>query len=92
MIEYKAKLIGLNLLKQEESYTSKCSFLDLEPVEKQINYCGTRICRGLFKSQKGLINADVNGSYNILRKAVPNVFANGIEGVAAHPKRIKSFK
>jgi putative transposase len=55
-------------------------------------YKGLRICRGLFQSQKGLINADVNGSYNILRKAIPNVFSNGIEGVAAHPKRLKSFK
>jgi len=92
LIEYKAKLNGLILKKQEEAYTSKCSFLDLEPIKQQINYCGIRICRGLFQSQKGLINADVNGSYNILRKAVPNVFSNGIEGVAAHPKRIKSFK
>jgi len=92
LIEYKAKLSGLIVKKQEEAYTSKCSFLDLEPIKQQVLYKGLRICRGLFQSQKGLINADVNGSYNILRKAVPNVFTNGIEGVAAHPKRIKSFK
>lgn len=92
LIEYKAKLSGLIVKKQEEAYTSKCSFLDLEPVKQQVLYKGLRICRGLFQSQKGLINADVNGSYNILRKAIPNVFSNGIEGVAAHPKRLKSFK
>lgn len=47
----------------------------------------------VFKSKKfGLINADVNGSLNILRKVVPTVFNNGIESVAVHPKRIKSFK
>jgi len=34
----------------------------------------------------------VNGSLNILRKAVPNIFLDGIEDVAVYPKRIKSFK
>ena len=32
-----------------------------------------------------LINADVNGSANILRKAIPNAFANGIEGILVFP-------
>jgi hypothetical protein len=36
-----------------------------------------------------LINVDVNGSYNIIRKAVPNAFANGIEGVGLHPLVVK---
>jgi putative transposase len=54
---------------------------------------GKRLKRGLFQSSTGkLINSDVNGSLNILRKAVPNVFTDGIEGVAVHPKRVKSFK
>jgi len=45
--------------------------------------------RGLFSSSKGiLINADVNGSYNIMRKVVPNVFSDGIEGVSVHPIKI----
>lgn len=93
MIEYKARKIGLNVLKNEESYTSKCSFLDLEDVKKHPNYLGKRIKRGLFKASTGkLINSDVNGSLNILRKAVPNIFVDGIEDVAVHPKRIKSFK
>jgi len=93
-IEYKCKMNGLNLIKHEESYTSKCSSIDLEPVTKHENYLGNRIKRGLFKTSKGLIiNADVNGSLNILRKAIPNViFTNGIEGCAVNPKRIKSFK
>lgn len=49
---------------------------------------GSRICRGLFKTSKGLlINSDVNGSLNILRKAIPNVeFTNGIEAVAKNNK------
>lgn len=92
MIEYKARKCGLNIIKHEESYTSKCSFLDLEDIKKHESYIGQRIKRGLFKSPSGLINSDVNGSLNILRKAVPKVFTNGIEGVAVHPKRIKSFK
>jgi putative transposase len=37
------------------------------------------------KGQKERINADVNGSYNILRKAIPNAFANGIEGLGVNP-------
>jgi putative transposase len=93
MIEYKSRKVGLTLKKHEESYTSKCSFLDLEVIKKHEEYKGTRIKRGLFKSGNGfLINSDVNGSLNILRKAVSTVFANGIEGIAVYPKRVKSFK
>ena len=94
MIEYKFKLAGGKVIFQEESYTSKCSFLDLEPVRKHQSYLGHRVNRGLFKSATGqLINADVNGSLNILRKAIPNAFprcgdADGIEGVAVRPLRV----
>lgn len=57
----------------EESYTSKCSFLDNEPVQKHQHYQGKRIKRGLFQSKTGkLINADVNGSLNILKKYLIN--------------------
>jgi putative transposase len=54
------------------------------------NFSGYRYCRGMYKirGKKIFINADVNGSYNILRKAVPNVFNNGIEGVAVHPNLV----
>lgn len=68
-LEYKCKLEGINVILTEESYTSKCSFLDNEPLGKHDNYKGKRISRGLFKTSKGrLINADLNGSLNILRK------------------------
>ena len=71
----------------EESYTSKCSFLDLEPIKKHDQYQGKRIKRGLFRASDGqTINADVNGGYNIIRKVVPNAFADGIEGIAVCPK------
>lgn len=70
-LNYKCKLEGINVILTEESYTSKCSFLDNELIEKHESYLGKRIKRGLFKSAKGkLINADLNGSLNILRKVV----------------------
>ena len=47
----------------------------------------------MYKSAKGLlINADLNGSYNILKKAVPNAFAEGIEGLAVVPFRFTPGK
>lgn len=71
MLEYKCKLAGIRFIKQEESYTSKCSFIDNEPISKQKNYLGERIKRGLFRTKNGLIiNADLNGSLNILKKAI----------------------
>jgi putative transposase len=89
MLKYKCEKHGINITTHEESYTSKCSFLDNEEIKKHDEYQGKRIKRGLFKSSDGkLINADVNGSYNIIRKVFPNAFANGIEGVAVHPYRV----
>jgi len=71
MLEYKCKLVGINIIINEESYTSKCSFIDGEQVSRKEVYLGKRIKRGLYKSSAGkLINADLNGSLNILRKVV----------------------
>ena len=90
MLSYKCEKVGIKVKLQEESYTSKCSFLDGEEICKHETYMGRRVKRGLFKSANGkYINADVNGSYNIMRKAIPNVFANGIEGVVVHPLVVK---
>jgi IS605 OrfB family transposase len=88
-LAYKAVEQGITVIQQEESYSSKCSFLDNEPIEHHINYLGRRITRGLFKSHKGtIINADVNGAYNILKKAILNaVDADRIEAVGLHPTR-----
>ncbi len=88
-IEYKSEKFGLNFIFNDESYTSRCSFLDLEEVKRHDVYVGKRIKRGLFMSKEGIIiNSDVNGSLNILRKAIPKAFADGIEGVAVHPYRV----
>lgn len=71
MLNYKCQMKGINVIEIEESYTSKCSFLDNEEICKHDEYKGRRIERGLFKSFTGkLVNADVNGAYNILKKAV----------------------
>ena len=87
MLTYKCKLQGITVLQQEESYTSKCSFLDGETICKHESYVGHRVHRGLFKTASGLlINADVNGSLNILRKCKPKAFANGVQGVVVHPR------
>jgi putative transposase len=88
-LKYKCELEGIEVILNEESYTSKCSFIDMEDVKKHDSYVGKRIKRGLFKSKGGiLINADLNGSYNIMRKVVPNVFNKGIEGFVVSPKVI----
>ncbi len=69
LLQAKCEELGIEVVIQEESYTSKCSFLDDEKVTKHKTYLGSRVKRGLFKSQSGkLINADLNGSLNILKK------------------------
>jgi len=89
-LKYKSELLGIEIQIQEESYTSKCSFLDNEKISKQVKYKGKRIKRGLFRSSEGiLLNADVNAAYNILRKAIPKAFGNGIQDVVVHPYRYK---
>jgi putative transposase len=86
MLSYKAELVGIQVILTNESHTSKCSFLDDEPVQHHTRYAGKRITRGLFRASDGrLINADVNGAYNIIRKAIPNAFGNGTAGVVVHP-------
>lgn len=89
-LKYKLELQGIAVIIREESYTSKCSAVDFEPIKKQDAYLGKRIKRGLFKSNNGtLINADVNGGANILRKEIPTAFnAYGIEGLVVNPVKL----
>lgn len=75
-IEDKAFKFGIKVIRIEESYTSKASFLDLDniPVYSENNtnkyiFSGRRISRGMYKSSNGFcFNADLNGAGNILRK------------------------
>lgn len=75
LITYKAEEYGINVLVTEESYTSKASFLDMDFIptykenDNEQSFSGKRVKRGLYRSKnKTLINADVNGSANIMRK------------------------
>jgi putative transposase len=92
-IEYKCKLVGIDVTINTESYTSKASFLDGDAIPDEYDgqkhvFSGRRLKRGIYRSGNGiLINADVNGGYNIGKKAFPNAFvADGIEGAGLHPK------
>jgi putative transposase len=92
-IQYKAEELGLVVILIEESYTSKASFIDNDQFpsySKNYKFSGNRTKRGLYKSKDGiLINADVNGSYNILRKCNPQFKYNErIKGVSLYPVRI----
>lgn len=70
-LEYKCELAGIEIVIHEESYTSKCDSLAFEKIGKHDSYLGRRKKRGLFQSSIGkLINADVNGALNIMRKVV----------------------
>ena len=88
-IRYKAKEFGIKVILVEESYTSGTSFLDNEmPIKENYNK-SRRKHRGIFKSNNGtLINADVNGAFQILKKAFPNAYANGIEAVVFQPIKV----
>lgn len=89
MIQYKAEERGILMILTEESYTSGTSFLDNEEPIKNNYRKERRIHRGLFQSNEGkFINADVNGSLQILKKVFPNAYANGIEAVVFRPIKV----
>lgn len=78
-LQYKCEMVGIDFAEHEESYTSKCDALALEPIGKHKQYLGRRTKRGLFRSSTGrLINADQNGALNIMRKVVGDSYVSGI--------------
>jgi putative transposase len=95
MLTYKAALVGIGVEVREESYTSKASFLDLDPIpdytpddDTEHIFSGKRVGRRnrLYRTKDGrTICADVNGAYNILRKSKPDAFAKGTAGYVVHP-------
>lgn len=90
MVKYKGENAGIDVIVVDEAYTSGTSFIDNEEPNKDSYDKSRRIHRGLFVSNSGKeINADVNGAYQIMKKAFPNVFPDGIEGVGLHPMTIK---
>ena len=77
LLTYKCISLGIKVVVREESYTSKCSFIDNESIEKHESYLGKRVKRGLFKTSSGImINADINGALNIIRKQFNDSFDN----------------
>lgn len=90
MLDYKCRTANLGLIKLTEAYTSKCSFLDQEEIRKHEEYKGRRMKRGLFKSAVGLLlNADLNGSLNILSKHLGKNFVfDRVEDFVVSPYKI----
>lgn len=95
ILKYKCEMVGIQLITHEESYTSKCDGLVLEKVGIHEVYLGKRVKRGLYQSSCGkLINADINGALNIMRKVVGD---SSIEkkiinrGLLFRPKKFKNL-
>ena len=76
-LKYLCELYGIDFVLQEESYTSKGSFFDMDIIPEykkgnteEYSFSGRRVKRGIYKTSKGyVLNADVNGALNILRKS-----------------------
>ena len=81
-LRYKCKNAGIKYIETNESYTSGTSYLDNESPVKENYDKSRRLKRGLFQANDTLINADVNGSLQIMRKVFPNSYTGyGIEVV-----------
>jgi IS605 OrfB family transposase len=106
MLTYKAELVGITVKITEESYTSKASFLDRDPLpvrsqndDTRHTFSGKRVKRGLYRVSDGrCINADVNGAYNMVRKVAPDAFGpegvedGGVSPYVVHPVRMTLTK
>ena len=88
LTKIKNKLSNKNITIIEESYTSKCDSLLLEKICKKEEYMGKRINRGLYSSStKKLLNADINGAINIMRKKYNLKEIKGI--YICNPEKVK---
>ena len=89
-LKAKCERYGINFIEVDEAYTSKADALALEPIEKKEKYWGKRIKRGLYQSSVGtLINADVNGALNILRKVAGDSVRIAGSGRVTRPVRVR---
>ena len=88
-LTYKCQEVGIELIITEESYTSGTSFLDDELPTKENYDISRRIKRGLFKTNDGkLINSDVNGAYQIMKKVFRDVEIPADIGLVMNPVRV----
>lgn len=98
---YKLKALceryGIAYVEQEESYTSRASFLDGDKLPvynadkpREYKFSGKRVKRGLYRTKHGfLVNADCNGAANILRKSKHDALSGVSRGCLAQPLRVK---
>ena len=83
ILRYKCEENGIECIEQEESYTSRASFLDNDfiPVygteDREYEFSGWRNGRIYkIKGKEQRIHADLNGALNIMRKAGHELFEN----------------
>ena len=99
-LTYKCLARGIEVVEQEESYTSKASFIDQDEIptygesDKKNAFSGKRVSRGLYRTKNGfLLNADVNGSYNILVKGLLTLGKSlDREKVSFHTRSLKNWQ
>lgn len=99
-LTYKCLVRGIEVVEQEESYTSKASFIDQDEIptygesDKKPVFSGKRVSRGLYRAKNGfLLNADVNGSYNILVKGLLALDKSlDREKVSFHTRSLKNWQ
>lgn len=83
-LKYKCRAYGIDVIVREESYTSQASAKDLdsiptykENVKNTVKFSGRRVKRGIYRNSNGsLVNADLNGGLNIMRKEIGDALAN----------------
>jgi len=96
-LENLCKRYGIKYVEQEESYTSKASFLDGDAIPvwngtpQEVPFSGKRVTRGLYRASHGeILNADANGAANILRKSNHRLDIERVaRGLLANPLRVK---
>lgn len=89
-LKYKCENFGIKYVETEESYTSGTSFLDNELPTKENYNNERRIQRGLFQAKEMLVNADVNGSLQIMKKVFPDSYMRYGIGVDLTPTIINA--
>ena len=99
-LTYKCSARGIEVVEQEESYTSKASFVDQDEIptygkgNEKLAFSGKRVSRGMYRTKNGfLLNADVNGSYNILVKGLLALGKSlDREKVSFHTRSLKNWQ
>ena len=99
-LTYKCLAKGIKIVEQEESYTSKASFLDggeipiYNNIQTKPQFSGKRVNRGLYRTKNSkMLNADVNGSYNILIKGLLSLGKTlNRKTVSLHTRSLKNWQ